>query len=63
LDEVNLRRFLRHAMTNHIFKEVSPNVVAHTAASKVLAEDPMINEWVGFCLEDLWDVCIFFLLA
>lgn len=48
-------------MTNHIFKEVSPNVVAHTAASKVLAEDPMINDWVGFCLEDLWDVCIFFL--
>lgn len=61
LDEVNLRRFLRHAMTNHIFKEVSPNVVAHTAASKVLAEDPTINDWVGFCLEDLWDVCIFFL--
>lgn len=56
LDEVNLRRFLRHAMTNYIFKEVSPNVVGHTAASKALAEDPKINDWVGFCLEDMWDV-------
>ncbi|RFU29614.1 hypothetical protein B7463_g6741, partial [Scytalidium lignicola] len=33
LDEVNVRRFMRHAMTNRIFKEVSPGVVAHTAAA------------------------------
>ena len=59
LDEINLRRLLRHAMTNYIFKEVSPNVVAHTAASKVMAEDPKINDWVGFCLEDMWEVSVF----
>lgn len=56
MDEVNLRRLLRHAMANHIFKEVSPGVVAHTAASKVLAEDAAINDWIGFCLEDIWAV-------
>ena len=38
LDEPNLKRLLRHAMTNRIFKEVKPVVVAHTAISKVLAE-------------------------
>ncbi|KAH6705376.1 O-methyltransferase-domain-containing protein, partial [Leptodontidium sp. MPI-SDFR-AT-0119] len=54
LDELNVRRFLRHAMTNRIFKEVSPGVVGHTAASRVLAEDKMMNDWVGFCVEDMW---------
>ncbi|CAL3971102.1 unnamed protein product [Diplocarpon coronariae] len=54
LSELNVRRFLRHAMTNRIFKEVSPGVVAHTAASRVLAEDGMMNDWVGFCVEDMW---------
>ncbi|KAF4621959.1 hypothetical protein G7Y89_g14385 [Cudoniella acicularis] len=53
LDKVNVRRFLRHAMTNRIFKEVSPDVVAHTAASRVLAEDGAMNDWVGFATNDL----------
>jgi len=50
-------------MTNYIFKEVSPNVVAHTAASKVLSEDPKINDWAGFCLEDAWIVSPLFLFG
>jgi len=54
LDEVNLRRFLRHAMTNRIFHEPSPGVVGHTAASRVLAEDQAMDSWVGFCVEDMW---------
>lgn len=41
-------------MTNRIFREVSPGVVAHTAASRVLAEDKAMNDWVGFCVEDMW---------
>ncbi|EKD17354.1 O-methyltransferase [Drepanopeziza brunnea f. sp. 'multigermtubi' MB_m1] len=54
LGELNVRRFLRHAMTNRIFEEAAPGVVAHTAASRVLAEDRMMNDWVGFCVEDMW---------
>jgi hypothetical protein len=54
LDELNVRRFLRHAMTNRIFQEPSPGIVAHTAASRVLAEDKMMYDWVGFCVEDMW---------
>ena len=41
-------------MTNHIFCEPSPGVVAHTAGSKVLAEDVAMNDWVGFCVDDMW---------
>lgn len=47
---------MRHAMTNRIFKEVKPGVVAHTAASRVLAEDKAMQDWVGFCVEDIWPV-------
>lgn len=56
LDELNVRRFIRHAITNRIFKEVSPGVVAHTAISRVLAEDKPMQDWVGFCTEDMWPV-------
>jgi hypothetical protein len=41
-------------MTNRIFCEPSPGVVAHTAGSKVLAEDAAMNDWVGFCVDDMW---------
>ena len=51
VDETNVRRLIRHAMTNRVFKEVSPGVVAHTAASRVLAEDKLMDSWVG-CKQD-----------
>ncbi|CAG8975447.1 hypothetical protein HYALB_00004761 [Hymenoscyphus albidus] len=54
LDEVNVRRFMRHAMTNRIFREVNPDVVAHTAASRVLAEDDAMGDWVGFTTDDIF---------
>jgi len=54
LSEVNVRRFLRHAMTNRIFYEPSPGFVAHTAASRVLATDQAMDDWVGFCVDDMW---------
>lgn len=45
---------LRHAMTNHIFCEPTPGIVAHTAKSRVLATDSSMRDWVGFCTEDLF---------
>ncbi|KAE9365008.1 S-adenosyl-L-methionine-dependent methyltransferase [Stipitochalara longipes BDJ] len=54
LSELNIRRFLRHAMTNRIFYEPSPGLVAHTAASRLLATDQAMEDWVGFCVEDMW---------
>ncbi|KAK1990841.1 O-methyltransferase [Colletotrichum falcatum] len=52
LDRVNVARVLRHAMTNRIFREPAPGVIAHTAASRLLAEDQALQDWVGYNLED-----------
>lgn len=54
LDPINLARLLRLAMTNGIFREPSPGVIAHTAASRVLAEDDDLGAWVGFNGEDIF---------
>ncbi|KAJ0122914.1 O-methyltransferase [Diaporthe amygdali] len=54
LDPVNLARTLRMAMTNHIFCEPSPGVIAHTAASRLLATDSELAAWVGFNAEDIF---------
>ena len=53
LDEPTLRRIMRHAMTNHIFKEHN-NIVSHTAASKLLNENPLLQAWVGMICEESW---------
>ncbi|KAL2016462.1 hypothetical protein VTK56DRAFT_3513 [Thermocarpiscus australiensis] len=47
LDPINLARLLRFAMTNGIFREPSPGLIAHTAASRVLAEDENMQAWIG----------------
>ncbi|KAF7861788.1 hypothetical protein EAF04_007671 [Stromatinia cepivora] len=47
-------RFLRLAMTYHVFKEPREGIVAHTAASKVLVEDQYAAAWLGHVLENVW---------
>lgn len=41
-------------MTNHIFTEPSPGLVAHTAASRLLATDTELAAWIGFNAEDIF---------
>lgn len=45
---------LRLAMTNHIFAEPKPGVVAHTAASQALALNPLLYAWAGFTVQEIW---------
>ncbi|KAJ4386795.1 Alpha-1,3-mannosyltransferase cmt1 [Gnomoniopsis smithogilvyi] len=54
LDPVNLARTLRMAMVSHIFTEPTPGVIAHTAASRLLATDDELAAWVGFNSEDIF---------
>jgi hypothetical protein len=54
LDPVNLARTLRMAMSSHIFREPEPGVIAHTAASVLLAEDEDLQAWIGFNCEDIY---------
>jgi hypothetical protein len=49
VDEVNIRRIIRHAMTNRIFRESRDGYVAHTAISRILLEDANMADWVGVC--------------
>lgn len=54
LDPVNLARTLRTAITNHIFCEPQPGLIAHTAASRLLATDSELAAWIGFNAEDIF---------
>ena len=52
-DEILVRRFVQHAMANHIFSERRAGYVSHTAASKLLKEDPEAMDTVGFLIDDI----------
>jgi hypothetical protein len=54
LNEPDVRRVLRHAIAHRIFREVRKGVVAHTAASRILAEDVQMQAWTGVCVEEMW---------
>ncbi|KAK3365152.1 S-adenosyl-L-methionine-dependent methyltransferase [Lasiosphaeria ovina] len=54
LDATNLARLLRLVMTKGIFREPAPGIIAHTAASRLLAEDGDLEAWVGFNTEDIF---------
>lgn len=53
VDEGLLRRHLQHAMINRIFAELRPGFLRHTAASRILRQDPEAMDAVGFLVEDL----------
>ena len=54
LDELLLRRLLRHAMSHYVFREPRKGFVAHTAASKVLASSPNVSQWLGMVSDEMW---------
>lgn len=54
LSESNLRRIVRAAMTQHIFRESRKGVVAHTSASKFFANNRIMRQWVGMVTEEMW---------
>ena len=54
LDEPDLRRLLRMATANYIFREPRKGVLAHTAITKLLAQDPLVHQWVGLVCDEMW---------
>ncbi|QKX63471.1 uncharacterized protein TRUGW13939_10641 [Talaromyces rugulosus] len=53
LSEVNIRRMLRYAMVfHHVFREPRKGFVAHTAASRRLAEDPYAGAGLGYMFDE-----------
>lgn len=54
VNELDVRRILRHAMTKRIFHESRKGFVTHTAVSRLLAEDSQMADWVGTNTDELW---------
>jgi hypothetical protein len=53
LSEQILTRLLRYAMTFHVFQEPELGMVAHTKASKALA-DSDLNDWLRAGTDEMW---------
>lgn len=54
MNEDVVRRIARYAITKHIFREVDGgDRLAYSATSTMLAESPMIMEWIGMVCEDV----------
>ena len=54
LDLSDLRRFLRVAIARHVFKETEIGSIAHTAASRLLVDNPMVEAWILNIAEEFW---------
>lgn len=52
--ETHMRRLLRLAMSQHIFHEPRPGVVAHTAASRLMAEDELVHQYMAWKANEGW---------
>ena len=53
MNDIDLRRLLRHAFTNHVLQEPE-GTIAHTAASRILAENPPKRDIIGIMCEELF---------
>ncbi|KAF2651749.1 S-adenosyl-L-methionine-dependent methyltransferase [Lophiostoma macrostomum CBS 122681] len=57
ISEAIVTSLLRHAITMRIFKETRPGLVAHTNASKTMA-DPLVNDFFRSGTEEMWPACV-----
>lgn len=51
---LDLRRLLRLAMANSLFREPKPNHVAHSTTSRLLLDDEGITSWVSLFTTDFF---------
>lgn len=54
LREEMVRRIVRHAAAYHIFREPRKGFIEHTAASKMLAVNPQMRQWILMVTEEMW---------
>ncbi|EED13972.1 hydroxyindole O-methyltransferase, putative [Talaromyces stipitatus ATCC 10500] len=54
LNSKDLTRFLRVAISRHVFQEPKKGVIGHTAASKLLCKNPMLKAWLLNIAEEFW---------
>lgn len=54
LNEGAITRILRNGIAYHIFREPRPGFVAHSAASRQLADDTRAAGWVSANVDEMW---------
>ncbi|KAI1424878.1 S-adenosyl-L-methionine-dependent methyltransferase [Xylaria sp. FL1777] len=54
LTEGDTRKLVRYAVALKIFEEMRPGIITHSAASRLLAQDPGVHDYVGACTGELW---------
>lgn len=54
VDRAALTSILRLGIAHHIFREPRPGVIAHSAASRQIAEDSNVASWVGANVDEMW---------
>jgi hypothetical protein len=54
LSESDVTRFLRYGIARHIFQEPKKGVVAHTAASRLVVHNKLIESWLMNIAEEFW---------
>ncbi|KAL8705272.1 MAG: hypothetical protein Q9201_001603 [Fulgogasparrea decipioides] len=54
VDVNDVKRFLRVAIARHIFEEPKIGSIAHTAASKLLLNNPMLEAWTLNIAQEFW---------
>lgn len=54
IDEAALCRILRLGIAHRVFREPRPGVISHSAASRQIADDPNMADWVSSSVNDMW---------
>ncbi|KAI1345901.1 S-adenosyl-L-methionine-dependent methyltransferase [Xylaria sp. FL0043] len=54
LAESDIRKLVRYAVSQRIFEEPRPGIIRHSAASRLLAEDAGVHDYVATCSDELW---------
>jgi hypothetical protein len=54
IDSAALTSILRLGIAHRIFKEPRPGMIAHSASSRQIAEDPRVASWVGANVDEMW---------
>lgn len=54
VDQGALCTILRHGIAHRIFKEPRPGVIAHSAASRQLADNPQFSGWLACSVDEMW---------
>lgn len=54
VDRAALTRILRLGIAHRVFSEPHPGMIAHSAASRLIADDSRVSDWVGANVHDMW---------